>query len=94
MRRASALRQRFTRTPAKSNRGASPFVLNFLQFHGLCPVAGDDDQVDTVRQHLRRKTEALAAKALDAIASHGPADLATHDQADAGPLVYGLRLGP
>jgi hypothetical protein len=53
MRRASSLRQRFTRAPAKSNRGASPFVLNLVQFQGLCAVTGNDDQVDTVREDLR-----------------------------------------
>src|SRR5580692_4881385 len=43
---------------------------------------------------LERRRRAIAAKALDAIASHRAADLATHDETDAGPLAYGLRVAP
>jgi hypothetical protein len=86
MRRGSSLRQRFGRTAAKRDRSVCPFFPNLLQFHGLRPSARDDDQIDTVRQDPRREAKALSAEALDAIASHGTADLATHDQADPGPV--------
>ncbi len=85
------MRQRFGRSPSKGDDRCSPFRPNFLQFHGLRPPAGDDDQVDSIRKDARREAKALSTEAFDAVSGHRPADLAAHDEPDAGPLFPGLR---
>jgi hypothetical protein len=81
---APAARQGFPRSLFELRQGGPPFGLDARERHFRGPGPGNDDQVYPRGQEIRPEPEALAAEAPDAVALHGPADLAARYDAQPG----------
>jgi hypothetical protein len=75
--------QGFLRAAAKLCLNARPLVAHLGQPELLGPIAPDHDEIDPAGQQIRPRTEALAAKALDAVTHDGTPHLARHHNPEA-----------
>jgi hypothetical protein len=73
-------RQRFGRLATKGGRRSLPLGPNFVQFHGVRPIPGDDHEVDFVGQEVGQPPEALPAQTFDPVARDGPSDTPGRDE--------------
>jgi hypothetical protein len=84
--RALGLRQGFRRSLSQQRLYGAPLRLDLIQAKFGRSRARDHDEIHAVRQETRPGAKAFPAESLHAVSSHGRADCARNDEAEAGRM--------